>query len=100
MQSKHRFHSAKCISKKAKIIKIEGQALFSRIKRPDIMEMFEKTASNKLKVFSRLINIYRDHLLERKETIHTDRIMERIEELEPMMTEIYLKSDKKLEADR
>jgi len=64
------------------------------------MEMFEATAIKKLKVLSGLIETYRQHLMERKETINVDRIMERIEYLEPMMTDIYMKSDKKLEAER
>lgn len=100
MASPNRFLSAKCISKKARIISIEGKALFLRIKREDIMEMFEQTSLKKLKILSESIGNYKDHLIERKQTINTDRIMERIEYFEPMMTDIYLRSDMKLEAER
>ena len=94
MQSPQRILNAKCTSKKARIISIEGKALFSRIKRADIMEMFEQTALKKLMILSKIMRNFNDHLLERKQTINTDRIMERIEYLEPMITDIYLRSDK------
>jgi len=94
MQSPNRFLSAKCISKKARIISIKGDVLFAKIKHPDILEMFKETTLKKLKVLSNSIQTFSDHLQERKQTINCDRIMERFEYLEPMITDIYLRSDK------
>ncbi|CAI2370917.1 unnamed protein product [Moneuplotes crassus] len=98
MKSPERFLNAKCISKKARIISIEGEALFTKIKRPDIIEMLEDINMKKLQMLSKSLETFINHLKERKETQRHDQIMDRLEYLEPMMTDIYLQNDKKLEA--
>ncbi|CAI2368994.1 unnamed protein product [Moneuplotes crassus] len=98
MRSPQRFLSAKCTSKKARIISIQSDAFFARIKRDDIIKMLTSITLKKLKVLSQSIDNFISHVQNEEEIQKIDQIMDKIEILEPMMTSIYLQNNKKLEA--
>ena len=99
MSASSRFTTVKCISKRAKVIRIDAENLFARIKRQDVLDMFQNTAINKLKVISDVLKNFQNFRQNRKETIENHKIMERFEDLEPMMMDIYQKSGNKIEAE-
>ena len=84
---------------KAKVIKIDAENLFTKVKRQDVLDMFQNTAINKLTVISKALQNYNDFIHKRKETIETDQIMERFEHLEPMISNIYNKCGNKIEEE-